>query len=140
MNRSTTRILPVFFLLLVSCEEYQVRNELVGVWTYDLQATRNEMLRRDASPSEINYMESIMTTLAQSQVHFKKGGELTFSFDDLEQEGEWSLQESGREIVMNLTGTEQVSTIEYLANDTLILAPKQEQNGGFPRVLITRSQ
>lgn len=59
-----------------------------------------------------------------------------FSLADLEQQGEWALQASGKELIMNLTGTEQISTIEYLANDTLILAPKQTQNGGFPRVLI----
>lgn len=136
MSKSTARILPVLFLLVVSCQEYQTRHALVGRWTYDLEATRNEMLSRDAAPSEINYMESIMTTLTQSQLHFKKGGALMFSLADLEQQGEWALQASGKELIMNLTGTEQISTIEYLANDTLILAPKQTQNGGFPRVLI----
>lgn len=136
MKKTIARILPVLLLLLVSCQEYQVRNEMTGMWSYDLEATRNEMIAQNASPSEINYMESIMTTLAQSQLHFKQGGELIFSLDNQDQRGEWSLQNAGQEVIMNLTGTEQISTIEYLANDTLILAPKQAQNGGFPRVLV----
>jgi len=131
-------MLPLFLFFLVSCKEYQVRNELVGVWKYDLEATRNEMLSQRASPSEINYMESIMTTLAQSQLHFEKGGALTLYLDDLEQKGQWTLEASGKEVVMNLTGTEEISPIEYLVNDTLILAPKQARNGGFPRVLVAR--
>lgn len=137
MARTLIRLVPVF-LLLMSCRQMQMRKELNGVWNYDLEATRREMLSREASPSEINYMESIMTTLTQAQLHFQKGGDLIFALDGMEQEGSWRLQASGGELVLNLTGADQISTIEYLSSDTLILAPKQVTNGSFPRVLVAR--
>lgn len=126
-------------MVLSACEERAVRRQLVGVWTYDLAATRQEMIRREASPGEINYMESILGTMQQAELHFQSDGTLLFALEDIQQTGSWSLREGGQELVVNLTGADQVSDIEYLLADTLILSPRQIDNASFPRVLIAQN-
>jgi len=127
----------LFTLLLSACQENQIRQQIVGPWSYDLEATRMEMANREASPSEINYMESILNTLNQARVVFNRDGSMELAMDGLEESGTWSLQNKGNELIINLTGSDQVNTIEYLSADTLILYPERPDANSFPRVLVS---
>lgn len=133
------RFLTLFLLtiLVSACQEKKIRQQIVGPWAYDLEATRLEMSNREASPSEINYMESILNTLNQARVVFNRDGSMTLAMDGLEETGTWSLQSKGNELIINLTGSDQVNTIEYLSTDTLILYPQRPDADSFPRVLVS---
>ena len=124
-------------MAFMACENAQVRKKMVGSWSYDLEATRLEMMRQEATPSQINYMESILTTLDAAKLLFESDGSMLLLLDDIEQSGTWILQKKGKELVMNLTGSDQVSTIKYISSDTLVLDPQRVDQISFPRVLIS---
>lgn len=130
-------MLAIVFMAFMACENAQVRKKLVGSWSYDLEATRLEMMRQEATPSQINYMESILTTLDAAKLLFESDGSMLLLLDDIEQSGTWILQKKGKELVMNLTGSDQVSTIKYISSDTLVLDPQRVDQISFPRVLIS---
>jgi len=133
---STMRIFFVMALiLLVSCKDQTIKNELTGTWNYDFEATRTEMETRGATQSEINFMESLFRSLGQAQISFLDNGDLNFQMTDLSQKGTWELRDKGSTLAMDLTGSEQISAIDYLGGDTLILVPLNEEELSFPRVL-----
>ncbi len=124
-------------LFSLSCRPDRHSERLIGAWRYDAAATKALMEKEGASASEVNYMESILNSLAQGILEFQDEGKLVYRIGDLEQEGTWRLNRNGRELRMNWTGEQQLSHVRVLTPDTLILEPRVDAGLHFPRVLFS---
>ncbi len=132
-----TRFAALLLLMLgLSACETEKQRHIVGTWRYDLDATRLEMQRREAGPGEINYMESMFFNLKNAELVIKPGRQLEFRMDSIVETGSWKFANKQQELLLNLTGEDQRSAIEYLSPDTLILLPIQTHGINFPRVLV----
>ena len=130
------RYLTLLLLRLVpfSCADSETKQNLVGTWKYDMEATLAEMQKRGAVQADLNYIQSILIGLKEASISFEPDGNLVFSIADEKEEGTWKLQEKDKMLILGLNGSEQRSIIESINVDTLILLPAEEEEG-FLRVL-----
>lgn len=135
MSRNLSTLL---FLALLSfaCEGPRVKKELIGSWRYDLDSMKRENLRNQADPSQRSYMESMMLGLQMAKIDLLGDGSAVFSLDDTLQEGNWHVQNNGKELVMQLKDGPQVSRIQRIAQDTIFLNPVSAQGPQFTRILV----
>ncbi|MEM6377415.1 MAG: hypothetical protein AAF705_04325 [Bacteroidota bacterium] len=122
-------------LLPIACAESPSQQMLVGSWEYNLEATLTELRDRGADQNTMNYMQSIMIGLQEANIQFEPRGVVKFTMPNLEEEGSWKLQEKEQLLVLTLDSSEQVSKIDYLSLDTLILRPSDPSQQDNLRIL-----
>lgn len=125
------RLIVLFLFLPIACAENPSEQMLLGTWNYNLEATLAEMQNRGADQNTMNYMQSIMIGLQEANIQFEPRGVVKFTMPDLEEKGSWKLQDKDQLLVLTLDSSEQVSKIDYLSLDTLILYsndPSQQSN------------
>lgn len=117
------RLIFLLLLLPIACAENPSQQMLLGTWEYNMEATLTEMENRGADQNSMNYMQSIMIGLQEANIQFEPRGVVRFTMLDLEEEGTWKVQDKEQLLVLTLDSSEQVSKIDYLSLDTLILRP-----------------
>ena len=122
-------------LLPIACAESPSQQMLVGNWEYNLEATLTELRDRGADQNTMNYMQSIMIGLQEANIQFEPRGVVKFAMPNLEEEGSWKLREKDQLLVLTLDSNEQVSRIESLSLDTLILRPSDPTQRNNLRIL-----
>jgi hypothetical protein len=123
-------------ILLCGCPGPKVKKELIGSWRYDLDSMKRENLRNQADPTQRNYMESVMQALRMAKIDLLDDGSAIFSLDDTLQEGNWHVQNNGKELVMLLKDGPQVSRIQRITRDTIFLDPVSAPGPQFTRILV----
>ncbi len=135
MSRNLSTLL-FLLILLCGCQGPKVKKELIGSWRYDLDSMKRENLRNQADPTQRNYMESMMLALRMAKIDLLDDGSAIFSLDDTLQEGNWHVQNNGKELVMSLKDGPQVSRIQRIARDTIFLDPVSAPGPQFTRILV----
>ena len=135
MSRNLSTLL-FLLILLCGCQGPKVKKELIGSWRYDLDSMKRENLRNQADPTQRNYMESMMLALRMAKIDLLDDGSAIFSLDDTLQEGNWHVQNNGKELVMLLKDGPQVSRIQRIARDTIFLDPLSAPGPQFTRILV----
>lgn len=135
MSRNLSTLL-FLALLCFACDGPKVKKELIGSWRYDLDSMKRENLRNQSDPSQRSYMESMMLGLQMAKIDLLRDGSAIFSLDDTLQEGNWHVQNNGKELVMQLKDGPQVSRIQRIAQDTIFLNPVSAQGPQFTRILV----
>ncbi len=142
--QSSMRYLLLLLLLLIllcaACVPSETEQLLMQSWKYDMEATLTEMEERGATASELNYMRSIMIGLQEASITFMEKDKVRFEMPDLEVEGTWKLQKKETELMLLLEETPQVSIIDHLSTDTLILAPQSGDTSNPLRVLTLKME
>ena len=126
-------ILPILFLCM-TCSDSATKQQLVGNWNYDLDATIQMMQSQGAASNDLNYVQSILTGLQDATLSFDYNGTAHFQMLDLQEAGSWKLKGKEPMLLLTLDSNEQRYLIEFTSPDTLILAPPTEEEG-FRRVL-----
>lgn len=129
------RLVLLFLLLPFACTENASHQILLGSWEYNLEATLAEMQARGADQNAMNYMQSIMIGLQEANIQFEPRGIVKFTMPDLEEAGTWKMKEKTQLLVLTLDSSEQVSKIDRLSFDTLILRPVDPDQQDNLRVL-----
>lgn len=129
------RLLFLLLLLPTACAENPSQQMLLGTWEYNMEATLAEMQDRGADQNTMNYMQSIMIGLQEANIQFEPRGVVKFTMLDLEEEGTWKVQDKEQLLVLTLDSSEQVSKIDYLSLDTLILSPNDPVQQESLRIL-----
>ena len=135
MSRNLSTLL-FLLILLCGCQGPKVKKELIGSWRYDLDSMKRENLRNQADPTQRNYMESMMLALRMAKIDLLDDGSAIFGLDDTLQEGNWHVQNNGKELVMSLKDGPQVSRIQRIARDTIFLDPVSAPGPQFTRILV----
>jgi hypothetical protein len=136
MSRNLSTLFLFLLILLCGCQGPKVKKELIGSWRYDLDSMKRENLRNQADPTQRNYMESVMQALRMAKIDLLDDGSAIFSLDDTLQEGNWHVQNNGKELVMLLKDGPQVSRIQRIARDTIFLDPVSAPGPQFTRILV----
>ena len=136
MSRNLNTLFLFLLILLCSCQGPKVKKELIGSWRYDLDSMKRENLRNQADPTQRNYMESVMQALRMAKIDLLDDGSAIFSLDDTLQEGNWHVQNNGKELVMLLKDGPQVSRIQRITRDTIFLDPVSAPGPQFTRILV----
>jgi hypothetical protein len=108
---------------------------LLGSWEYNMEATLTEMQVRGADQNTMNYMQSIMIGLQEANIQFEPRGVVKFTMPNLEETGTWKLKDKDQFLVLTLDSSEQVSKIDHLSFDTLILHPDNPNQQHNLRIL-----
>ena len=135
MSRNLSTLL-FLLILLCGCQGPKVKKELIGSWRYDLDSMKRENLRNQADPTQRNYMESMMLALRMAKIDLLDDGSAVFSLDDTLQEGNWHVQNNGKELVMLLKDGPQISRIQRITRDTIFLDPVSAPGPQFTRILV----
>jgi hypothetical protein len=122
--------------LLAACQQNAVRQQIVGEWRYDIDSMRRELVLTQNDRAQRSYMESMIYGLQMAKVSFKPDGSAVFNLDGTEKTGDWALRRNGRQLVMRLSDQPQVSQIEYISADTLVLYPASKREPQFKRILV----
>lgn len=135
MQAKLSLLLALCFLL-AACQQNAVRQQIVGEWRYDIDSMRRELVLTQNDRAQRSYMESMMHALQMARVSFKSDGSAVFNLDGTEKTGDWALRRNGRQLVMRLSDQPQVSQIEYISADTLVLYPASKREPQFKRILV----
>jgi len=136
MSRNLSTLFFFLLILVCGCQGPKVKKELIGSWRYDLDSMKRENLRNQADPTQRNYMESVMLALRMAKIDLLDDGSAIFSLDDTLQEGNWHVQNNGKELVMLLKDGPQVSRIQRITRDTIFLDPVSAPGPQFTRILV----
>lgn len=132
MRRLT--LLLALFLFVAACQDGS-KELIAGSWQYDMDATLEELKAQGADQNAVNFTQSIMIGLQGAKLDLKASGKAVFKMPDLVANGKWSLKQKGSEFHLQLDSIAQVSRVEYMSADTLILNSITEDEPGGLRVL-----
>lgn len=125
----------LLLLFATACQDGANKELIAGSWQYDLNATLAELEAKGADQNTINFTQSIMIGLQGAKLDLKNSGKAIFRMQDMEANGNWTLKHKGTEFYLQLDSIEQVSKVEYLSEDTLVLSALAENDLATLRVL-----
>lgn len=117
----------------LACQQHENARNLVGRWRYDVDSMRRENL---ATLENRNYFESLIEGFQSAKLDLRSNGTLEFSLDSTRQKGRWRVRRNGQQLELTLSDRPQVSRIERLSKDTLVLTPVGKDPLNFRRVLV----
>lgn len=128
-------LLPLLFL---ACSNNEADRQLIiGKWKYDTDTILEEMRQRDdLTDQDINVVEAIMGVYQNAIFDFQEDGTLSLELKSVPQMGKWELSGDSKNLILNLSGRDQVNPVQELSEDRIVLAPIPEQGIQHTRIFI----
>jgi len=128
-------LLPLLFL---ACSDNEAtRQIIIGTWKYDAAAILKEMRERgDLTDHDISVVEATMGVYQNAIFNFQDDGTLRLELKGVPQLGKWELSSDSKNLILNLSGRDQVNPIQEISEQRIVLAPLPEQGIQHTRIFI----